>query len=243
MTNESLEDRLAVIGTRLSQLRPQAKDEQALFGFALGGLFALRQAVALGHVDRTGARLPNDYGDELVRVARDLASGPDTNERRWLATFFFNTAVLRLDAVGDRAVGQQKRAARSKSGRSHAKKADRSPIKADAGLLKHAPGGLLDGRDANPEEAVARLEALSLQLSGSLGNIGYHLSALPSSSGQIFSVRPSSHEGARPQRIVSELPRSVSVPSSFPAQVSTPVRGRTPTPIEAQASRGEARGS
>ena len=51
-----------------------------------------------------------------------------------------------------------------------------------------------------------------------------HLSALPSSSAQIFSVRSSSQEDARPQEIDAESPRSPSVPSSFPAQAPTPMR-------------------
>jgi hypothetical protein len=122
MNIDTVESRLTRIGSKLGECHPQSDDQSAILGFTLGSLYALWQAVSLGHIDRTGARFAADYGRELAKVAKELTDDANVSERAWLATFFFNTAVLRLDAVGDRTIGLQKRVERATGNERHGRK-------------------------------------------------------------------------------------------------------------------------
>jgi hypothetical protein len=165
-----MQSELDRIARKLAQCSTSSVDEQAILGFLVGALYALRRSVELQYSDRTGSNLPTDYGKSLTGVAAELGVGSTTNDRAWMATFYFNSAVLRLSAAGDRMIGLKVRA-RRRTGRGPVGRHNRTdPVRSDAEALKHPPGGLLKGRSVGLREATHRLEELTDTLLNALAN-------------------------------------------------------------------------
>lgn len=152
------------IAVGLANFHCSSSEDCALRGLALGALYALRRASELGYTDRTGAKLPIEYADELAAVAHDLTTGPEVTNLAWLAAFYFNSAIMRLDALGDRLAGRTVRSTRRAGGKRRGRRSSAHPVKVDAGLLKHEPRGVLSVRSAGYALAVQQLEDLTRTL-------------------------------------------------------------------------------
>lgn len=92
---------IARLARRLSTLETHSSGETAIIGFVAGALHALKRAAELGYDDSWPnigtAELNREYHAAL-RATADLVSGPS----QWLAGFYFNSALMRLDALKDR---------------------------------------------------------------------------------------------------------------------------------------------
>jgi hypothetical protein len=140
-------DRVRRLAKECQQLKPSNVEEKALVGHFLGALYALEKAHDLGVQDRSGAKLPANYVDELQRLARSIARG-STVPKPWLADFYLNNAVYRLAALDDRLATYLEAA----------KVPEASHVARDTNFMKHKPAGILAGRRASFRDALSAAE-------------------------------------------------------------------------------------
>lgn len=135
--------RLGEIAARLAAIHPTGIDQQGIYGLIDGALYGLRRAVRLGFIDRTGAALPKDYGQELTRVAMDLSRSDEVKETLWLAGFYFNSALQRLSPACERL------------GKYAMTREDLIPlVRQERNCLTHDIPGLLTGRKVSLQDAI-----------------------------------------------------------------------------------------
>ena len=148
MDNPELINRVRRLSRRLCDCPAPSHDEQALLGFAIGATFSLQRALALGYTDQTIPDVGPNYLADLRGVAADIADREGPTQGAWLATYYFNSALFRLAALGER-VGKY----------ADAGKWDVAPpVRHDVNRMKHEVDVLLkDGREAKIEDAIEAL--------------------------------------------------------------------------------------
>jgi len=163
--SDEIERRCAAIADQLTLVHCASAEATGIRGVATGALYALRQAYRMGYRDRTGPDAVVELGAELSCVARQLQQGESITARDWLAGFYFNAAMLHLDAAAGRLSGITGSARKSGSRRD----APKGTVSRDAGHLKHRPPGLIDGRSVALAAALRELEGLAERLAKVLG--------------------------------------------------------------------------
>src|SRR5262245_31527055 len=82
------------LAERLVQLSPRRSDEGDLVSVALGAVYALKRAVELDYSDRDITSWSDTQkAGRIIGQGRALASG------RYMAGYYFNDAILRLDVA------------------------------------------------------------------------------------------------------------------------------------------------
>jgi hypothetical protein len=125
--------------------------EQAMAGFAVGAAFSLERALSLGWSDQSRPQPGQPYHDELIEVAADIANGDVPTQQRWLAGYYFNSALLRLSALGDHVAVYVSDGLRDKW-------ALQDNVRDDVNLLKHdMEKHLSDGLKSKVTDAIEAL--------------------------------------------------------------------------------------
>ena len=167
--NTNYGKRLRRLSRRLAKLLrdvPALNDE---LDFAVGAVYAFMRARELGYQDRKFT-LPSEYWDAPLRRAENMGLGKLRRKGKWAAGFYFNSALMRIDAGYDRIL---KVVTEKKKGKTPARvreinKMLKTPFRNDnlkkvnreVISLKHDPTGIADGRKVIFEEAMFALEEL-----------------------------------------------------------------------------------
>lgn len=158
-------DRLRRLARSVAVIPAAGVAEQALLGHLLGAIYALDKSDALGIAEPRSSDRWETYPDELQQVAQALACGerpPDT----WLADAYLNSAIYRLAALDDRIAKYRwwkvLRALAEQPAKHDDWKLFRLPeakkLYEDANSMKHGVSGVLKGRKAKFDDAVALAE-------------------------------------------------------------------------------------
>jgi hypothetical protein len=119
--------------------------ELALFGFIVGALYALHKAIMFGYTDRG-----EDNWAELRQIAEKVSHQDEITEIDWLSGFYFNSAIMRLAAIGERMY------------RYAGKQRDITPhIRKEVNRLKHDVLGVASGRTVTMRDALDAALSLS----------------------------------------------------------------------------------
>lgn len=145
----------------------RGRDSLDILDYALGALYGLMYAAALGYEDRQGPYDPEKYSREsLLPRASDMQAGWLRVEGKWAAGLNFNSALVRMDAVHERAesLGGMKQSGPKKMRPSAEgepawcsdKQAHKELIKVyqEVAGLKHKPLAIGSGRKVTFEGAV-----------------------------------------------------------------------------------------
>lgn len=90
--------KLTVLASRLAQFGAESREEEAMQGYLVAALYALRRAFAW-ETAGGGSATPGTPCEELCRVALELRDGETTGEGPWLAEFYLTAAEHRLSLV------------------------------------------------------------------------------------------------------------------------------------------------
>ncbi|TQV80249.1 hypothetical protein [Aliikangiella coralliicola] len=149
MDYDSLNKKLLDAAEKLALIQPRNAEEQAIYGFLVGASYGLRETINFGYIDGTGDKLPSDYSEQLQKLASALAASGDLDNDKWLAGFYFNTALQRLSPACERL------------GKYIGKRQDLIPnTRKEVNKLKHEVSGVLSGRKVTIDEALNSLTLL-----------------------------------------------------------------------------------
>jgi len=89
------------IAERIQNLAKKSPKLTHEYRFLAGAVYALGEAEKLNHKNRSDHRDPRQHVDELEEVLDLIGKGmPPT--KQWLAGFYYNGAIMRIDAIYDR---------------------------------------------------------------------------------------------------------------------------------------------
>jgi hypothetical protein len=130
-----------------------------IFDYVLGALYGLSRAIETGFVDRPSG-WHSTYRPHLPQYVERILKNKRPNER-WLAGFYFNSAIQRMAASFDRIpklLGASGQNARSRMTRvSPQKNIAWDKVYEEVNALKHDIDGRASGRTVTLEQAVAAL--------------------------------------------------------------------------------------
>lgn len=102
------------LGERVSRIDPRNPAERTLYNFAFGALYALGRAVKLRYVEQTHResaspanelRVSKQRAEEVQKLARILADQDELpTQGDWLAGYYYNDALLRVDVCYEQVV-------------------------------------------------------------------------------------------------------------------------------------------
>ena len=140
---ESTDQIIRQAALELGRLHAATEEETGICGLLLGALYALHQADRFGYRDRTRSPLRMDYPEELASLAARIGVGEVPTEGQWLAGFFLNSALLRLQPASER------------MGKYANMRQDLVPdVRNEVNRLKHDVEGVISGRTVTLENAV-----------------------------------------------------------------------------------------
>ena len=143
-------DRVNRLVSRLAACSFSDPPDQAIAGYAIGVAYSLQRAFSLGWVDGMGSCAGTERESELKAVAKDLRGQNTPTQPRWLAGYYYGSAILRLPPLGE-AIGGRNSGAKWDLQRS---------IRLDVNALKHGLSTMLSiGLKSTVEDA---LEALTM---------------------------------------------------------------------------------
>jgi hypothetical protein len=89
--------------TRLEALSREVPELAHTFSFMVGAVYSLREARARGHRDRADYA-ETDRADHLRRLHAVVAALSDDGSPQpvWIAGFYYNSAIMRIDACYER---------------------------------------------------------------------------------------------------------------------------------------------
>lgn len=130
--------------------------------FALGALYALMHAKALDYKDRDFPHNEHKRKQVLLTRAKEMGGGKLRTDGKWAAGFYFNSALMRLDAGFERFEGALKRIKRAK-GKGTVDSGANAPahwpenmekVRREVIRLKHIPSGTAGRREVTYKECV-----------------------------------------------------------------------------------------
>jgi hypothetical protein len=132
------------------------------FDYVIGALYGLSRAIETGFVDRLGG-WHSTYRPHLLQYIDCVLKSEKINER-WLAGFYFNSAIQRLAASFDRIP----KLLGASGANAHARMANVNPqncpawhkVYKEVNVFKHEIAGRASGRQVTVEQAVAAMEEL-----------------------------------------------------------------------------------
>lgn len=140
------------ISERIAQLNPSNASELALLGYILGAVYSLRKVIQISKSDYIDEHVNSEFGntvrDVALRMAKEEEVHPD-----WLAGYYFNSAIHRIDSLSERVSDYVYRDKGKKSKFS-------SKVNRDVRLLKHRISGIIEGRKASLSEAINALNLI-----------------------------------------------------------------------------------
>jgi len=170
-------ERLRSIAVRLGRLKPTSSQESTPLNFSVGALFALIQAEQLKYLSQ---RHFSGRGLRMWEKAKGLCSKIERGEQLlergdWLAGFFFNDAIVRIDVAFEHIVRHsikmygpiEHRKLIDRAGRHGFKKewADSwSPVHKEVNRLKHQNLKFVDGPCLKYDQALQALDYLGYAL-------------------------------------------------------------------------------
>jgi len=146
-------EELRAISKRISLLKPTNTTELSLLSLFIGALYGLNKSITLNYTNRTGENLPPNYIDELKIVASQLAGGKVVDIQEWLAGFYHNSALHRLNVLNER-INKYVYGNRHQAEKERINEKKVRPI---VNKMKHNVNGVLDTESVEISEAVALL--------------------------------------------------------------------------------------
>jgi hypothetical protein len=146
------------IASGLARTRADSDEARAIISYVAGALFGLRRAHALGYRDEADSASEKTRRSELASVAEALKSPYNAPSQEWTASWYFNSALHRIDAADARLSGLTRLRRRDQ------RDAPAGTVARDAGHLKHRPRGLAEGRTVTFGNAIAELARLAESL-------------------------------------------------------------------------------
>jgi len=164
-SNCHLEEQLKSSAEELRRLLIGLPDHEAItdvFDYILGALYGLTKAIELGFVNRA-VLWHETYRPHLPQYVERITKDQAVN-KRWLAGFYFNSAIQRIAASYDRVPKLIR--AEGRSARQRMKAANTGQFAAwdkvyeEINSYKHDTSGRAAGRTVTLEDAVAAFEEL-----------------------------------------------------------------------------------
>jgi hypothetical protein len=157
------ESELRTLAVRVLPLLSAAeKEDRPIFDYLVGALHALLRARELNFKDRPGPFADGYWRRGPTDTARSLQDGVLRTDGRWLAGFYFNSALARTAATFERFIGVARAARRGKDRDAEERRIRQQcphavRVANEVNKLKHHRPGVASGRDVKAEDAVAAL--------------------------------------------------------------------------------------
>jgi len=140
--------RLRELAAVLGASPAQDDSDLGIRGLAVGAAYSLARALQLGYRDPAGKKLAKEYRQQLAETAAAVADGQGVSGE-WLATYYFNNALIRLAAARDR-LDKLKQNRKRKPG-----------VRDEVNIFKHEFGGFVEHpRSVNMASALEELSLL-----------------------------------------------------------------------------------
>jgi hypothetical protein len=91
-------NRVSELAHRLAELNPVDREGEGLMSVAIGVMYALHSALAQDYSDADGTAFSH-----VRKAAEALARGQTPQTQKYLAGYYFNDALLRLDIAYENA--------------------------------------------------------------------------------------------------------------------------------------------